>query len=160
MVELVWKGKQTLDSATFMNSKIPTQHLCTYESFAGQSTEILTNSPLNSTPGWHSRLILGDKCAILPALLFEFTGQINLIYIDPPFMTGRDFKNGEQLAYSDKWDNNLDTYLQWLYETFIMLKLLLSSNGSLYVHLDWRFTLYSRVLLDELFDAPSCSDCS
>jgi len=51
MVELIWKGKQTLDSATFMNSKIPTQHLCIYESFAGQSTNILTNPPLNSTPG-------------------------------------------------------------------------------------------------------------
>ncbi len=158
MVELVWKGKQTLDSATFMNSKIPTQHLCTYESFAGQSTEILTNPPRNSTPGWHNRLILGDKWAILPALLPEFTGQINLIYIDPPFMTGRDFKNGEQVAYSDKWDNNLDAYLQWLYETFILLKLLLSSNGSLYVHLDWRVTHYVKVILDEVFDSYSRND--
>ncbi len=94
MVELVWKGKQTLDSATFMNSKIPTQHLCTYESFAGQSTEILTNPPLNSTLGWHNRL----------------------------------------------------------------LKLLLSSNGSLYVHLDWRVTHYAKVILDEVFDSYSRTD--
>jgi len=158
MVELIWKGKQTLDSATFMNSKIPTQYLCIYESFAGQSTNILTNPPLNSTLGWHNRLILGDKWAILPALLPEFTGQINLIYIDPPFMTGRDFKNGEQVAYSDKWDNNLDAYLQWLYETFILLKLLLSSNGSLYVHLDWRVTHYAKVILDEVFDSYSRTD--
>ena len=36
-------------------------------------------------------------------------------------MTGRDFKKGNQLAYSDKWNNDLDTYLQWLYETFSTL---------------------------------------
>ena len=73
-------------------------------------------------------------------------------------MTGRDFKNGEQVAYSDKWDNNLDAYLQWLYEAFILLKLLLSSNGSLYVHLDWRVTHYVKVILDEVFDSYSRND--
>ena len=68
-------------------------------------------------------------------------------------MTGRNYHFGEQLAYSDKWDNNIDAYLQWLYETFILLKLLLSSNGSLYVHLDWRVTHYAKVILDEVFDS-------
>ena len=155
MVELVWKGKQTLEQATFINSKIPTQHLYTFESYPGQSTEKLTNPPLDPIPTWHNRLILGDKRSILPALLLEFSGQINLIYIDPPFMTGRDFKNGEQLAYSDKWDKNLDAYLQWLYETFISLKLLLSSNGCLYVHLDWRVIHYAKVILDEVFGSNS-----
>ena len=155
MVELVWKGKQTLKPANLKNTKIPVQHLCTFESYPGQSTEKCTNPPLNSTPTWQNRLILGDKSSILPALLPEFTGQVNLIYIDPPFMTGRDFKNGEQLAYSDKWDNNLDIYLQWLYEAFILLKILLSSNGSLYVHLDWRVTHYAKVILDEVFGSNS-----
>jgi site-specific DNA-methyltransferase (adenine-specific) len=155
MVELVWKGKQTLEPTNLMNSKIPAQHLCTFESYPEQSTEKLTNPSLNSSTTWHNRLIIGDKSTILPALLPEFTGQINLIYIDPPFMTGRDFKNGKQLVYSDKWVNNLDTYLQWLYETLILLKLLLSSNGSLYVHLDWRVTHYAKVILDEVFGSNS-----
>ena len=158
MVELVWKSKQTLEPANLLNSKIPTQHLCIYESYPGQSTEEPTNLPLNSTPTWHNRLILGDKSSTLPALLPEFTGRINLIYIDPPFMTGRDFKNDEQLAYSDKWNNDLDAYLQWLYETFMLLKLLLSSNGSLYVHLDWRVTHYAKVILDEVFGSNSRKD--
>jgi len=158
MVELVWKGKKPLEPANLKNTKIPAQHLCTFESYPGQSTEKHTNIPLNTTPTWHNRLILGDKSAILPALLPEFTGQINLIYIDPPFMTGRDFKNLEQLAFSDKWDNNLDTYLQWLYETFVLLKLLLTSNGSLYVHLDWRVTHYAKVILDEVFGSNSRTD--
>src|SRR5581483_122126 len=93
----------------------------------------------------------GNKAVILPALLDEFSAMVNLIYIDPPFMTGRDFVSGTQLAYSDKWNNDLDTYLQWLYETFILLHRLLAQTGSLYVHLDWRVTHYAKVLLDEIF---------
>ncbi len=158
MVELVWKDKKTLNPANLKKPKFLSQHLCTFESYPRQSTERRNNPALNATTIWQNRLILGDKSSILPALLPEFTGQINLIYIDPPFMTGRNFKNGEQLAYSDKWDNNLDTYLQWLYETLILLKLLLSSNGSLYVHLDWRVTHYAKVILDEVFSSNSRTD--
>jgi len=160
MVEIVWKGKPSLEQSTLINSKIPSQHLCKFESYKSQSAEKLNNPPLNTTSTWHNRLILGDKSSILPALLPEFAGQINLIYIDPPFMTGQDFKNGDQLAYSDKWNNNIDTYLQWLYETFMLLKFLLSSNGSLYVHLDWRVTHYAKVILDEVFASHSSTSGS
>src|SRR5260370_6803955 len=66
-------------------------------------------------------------------------------------MTGRAFKSGAALAYSDKWDNDLDIYLQWLYETLALLRLLLAQHGSLYVHLDWRVTHYARVTLDQIF---------
>ena len=160
MVELVWKNKQPLEPANPTNVKTPTQHLYTHESYSLQSTENPTTPTPDSIPTWHNRLILGDKNVILPALLPEFTAQINLIYIDPPFMTGRDFKNGAQLAYSDKWDNDLDAYLQWLYEAFVLLKLLLSSTGSLYVHLDWRVTHYAKVILDQVFDSNSHTDGS
>ena len=160
MVELLWKGKQTFEQTTLLNTKNPTQHLYTFESYPEKTTGNLTNTPLNSTQTWHNRLILGDKSHILPALLPEFSGQINLIYIDPPFMTGHTFTNGTQLAYRDKWNNNLDTYLQWLYETFVSLKLLLSFNGSLYVHLDWRGTHYAKVMLDEVFGSNARSDGS
>lgn len=151
MVELVWKGKQTLDSANLISTKLPAHHLHTFETHLQQSTATLTNFSPNSAPTWHNRLILGDKSHILPALLPEFSGQVNLIYIDPPFMTGRDFKSGKQLAYSDKWNHDLDIYLQWLYETFSLLKFLLSPVGSIYVHLDWRVTHYAKVILDEVF---------
>ncbi len=160
MVELVWQGKKTLDLDLYLDSKIPTKRLYTYKNHPGQSTDNTSYPSLNSTQTWRNRLILGDKYNVLPALLPEFSGQINLIYIDPPFMTGRNFNYGEQLAYSDKWDNNLETYLQWLYETFLALKLLLSSNGSLYVHLDWRVTHYAKVILDEVFASSARSNGS
>lgn len=152
MVELVWKGKQAVEPANLTNLKFPDLHFYTYERHPVQPNGKNLTNPLPSTSlTWQNRLILGEKSHILPALLPEFAGQVNLIYIDPPFMTGRAFKNGGQLAYSDKWKNDLDTYLQWLYETFSLLKLLLTPNGSLYVHLDWRVTHYAKVILDEIF---------
>lgn len=158
MVELVWKGKQAVAPVDLINTKFQGLHLWTYERHPVHSAVNLTNPLPNSSSTWHNRLILGDKSYILPALFPEFAGKVNLIYIDPPFMTGRAFKNGEQLAYSDKWNNDLDTYLQWLYETLLLLKLLLTSNGSLYVHLDWRVTHYARVILDEIFDSHTRTD--
>ena len=111
--------------------------------------------------GWYNRLVLGERGSALAALLGEFAGKVDLIYIDPPFMTGRTFKNGAQIltgdgiSYRDIWNNDLDSYLQWLYETFYYLYELLAEDGSLYVHLDWRATHYARVMLDELFTTRS-----
>lgn len=156
MTELVWQGKTQHKLSEFIesnpdseNSSYSSQILITAETINALSEPV--NSPTSPTLQWYNRLILGDKQYVLPALLPEFAEKIDLIYIDPPFMTGRDFKSGGQLAYSDKWGNNLDTYLQWLYETLALLYHLLAPTGSLYLHLDWRVTHYAKVLLDEIF---------
>ena len=157
MPELFWKRKSKPESevletdndsgAILSNSKV----LVTTESIIPQLDIPQPGNILSPAHTWQNRLILGDKQHVLPALLPEFAEKINLIYIDPPFMTGRDFKSGQQMAYSDKWDSNLDVYLQWLYEAFVLLHRLLAPTGSLYVHLDWRVTHYAKVLLDEVF---------
>src|SRR5213080_973430 len=100
MAELMWKGKNTTDIEQILSA--PAQ-LHTVESFSHQ------------THDWCNRLIHGDKSEVLPALLPEFSNSVDLIYIDPPFMTGRDFMSNTHLAYSDKWNNKLDVYLLWLY---------------------------------------------
>ncbi|HBI44288.1 MAG TPA: site-specific DNA-methyltransferase [Planctomycetales bacterium] len=124
---------------------------------------------------WRNRLIWGDKKYVLPALLEEFAGKVNLIYIDPPFDTGADFsftaavpdapeeEDGdnlaftkepsviEQKAYRDTWGRGLDSYLQWFYETVTILHGLLAENGSIYVHLDWHVGHYAKCVLDEIF---------
>src|SRR5579859_653888 len=158
MTELIWPGKTQIklsESSETNNSSGNISQLSKIlvtTEYISPSIEIQqpTNLPTPTGP-WFNRLILGDKQYILPALVPEFAGKVNLIYIDPPFMTGRDFKSGEQLAYSDKWGNNLDVYLQWLYETLVLLYRLLAPTGSLYLHLDWRVTHYAKVLLDEIF---------
>jgi site-specific DNA-methyltransferase (adenine-specific) len=156
MTELVWQGKIQHKPGEFFetnagseNRSQPSKIFVTTETVNPQQEQQPSITSLSSQ--WYNRLILGDKQYVLPSLLPEFAGKINLIYIDPPFMTGRDFKNGEQLAYSDKWGNSLDVYLQWLYEALALLYRLLAPTGSLYLHLDWRVTHYAKVLLDEIF---------
>lgn len=145
MTELIWNRKSK--QAPYTAGQKPHYQLVTGEVIDQQAAHSQHTDP----DTWYNRLILGDKRETLPALLTEFAEQVDLVYIDPPFMTGRDFKSGAQLAYSDKWEKNLDTYLQWLYETLLSLYQLLAPTGSLYIHLDWRVTHYAKVLLDEIF---------
>lgn len=149
MAELTWKNKP----ASLLPDKyaITPPSLVTTETIfpSSQAEQPTGDQPIDS--GWHNRLIHGDALLVLPALLPEFAGRIDLVYIDPPFMTGRAFKNGSRLAYNDNWGNSLDAYLTWLYEIFALLRLLLARDGSLYVHLDWRAVHYAKVLLDEVF---------
>jgi len=148
MAELTWKGKQKI-SSNDQCQQSPSKHLSIVRSYPIQQTN---NSPSNV---WHNRLIHGDKSDVLPLLLRDFGGVVNLIYIDPPFMTERDFMgtgaDSLQLAYSDKWGHDIDVYLQWLYEAFTLLHALLAADGCLYLHLDWRATHYAKVMLDEVF---------
>lgn len=148
MATITWKGKHSVNGQELLSSTLPIQ---TLETFHRPSADNIAAAALTSAHEWHNRLIRGDKNAILPALLPEFANAVDLIYIDPPFMTGRDFTSGTQFAYSDKWQNDPDSYLQWLYETFLLLHPLLSEHGSLYVHLDWRATHYAKLILDEIF---------
>jgi DNA modification methylase len=100
------------------------------------------------------------------SLLPDYEGKIGLIYADPPFFTNRRFSarigRGEdsrkpeqwQLAdgYHDHWEN-LDSYLDFLYQRLAIMYRLLSPNGTLYLHLDWHADAYARLLLDEIFGA-------
>ena len=118
--------------------------------------------------GWRNKLIWGDNKLVMASLLEKFAGKINLIYIDPPFATGADFKFKiqvgeeaeeitkehsiiEEKAYRDTWGKGLDSYLQMMYERLVLMKELLAENGSIYVHLDWHVGHYVKVMMDEIF---------
>src|SRR5437660_5814585 len=155
MAELVWKGKRRPDFAHPIDGQkqaIPTipYQLLTDSCHAASATEAGTLSAI-PCENWANRLIFGDKCEVLCALLTDFRESVDLVYIDPTFMTGRTFNNGAELAYSDTWHDGLDGYLQWLYEALILLHALLTVDGSLYIHLDWRAVHYAKIILDEIF---------
>lgn len=110
------------------------------------------------------RLILGDNLSVMAALLPEYEGKINLIYVDPPFFTNRKFTarigRGEDSRKPSKWklaegyqDDwlDLDSYLQFLYERLQLMHHLLAPNGTIYLHLDWHADAYARLILDEIF---------
>lgn len=114
---------------------------------------------------WRNRLVWGDKKYVLPALTAELAGQVDLVYIDPPFATGQDFSLTVQVddtdfvkepsmievkAYRDTWGKGLDSYLQWFYDMAIMLSELLAPTGSIYVHLDPGVSHLVKAVLDEI----------
>lgn len=97
-----------------------------------------------------NRLIVGDRAGVLAALAEEYTGAVDLVYLDPPFATGIDFYANGELAYRDTWPDE-DRYLQWLYETLKLVYDLLSETGSLYLHLGHHIGHYAKAVMDEVF---------
>ena len=116
----------------------------------------------------------GDNKDVLAHLLANgFRGKVKLIYIDPPFdsgadyvrtvqlrgpkgavkIDGEDYTLGEQVQYSDIWAN--DNYLQFMYERLLLLRELMSDDGTLYLHCDWRKHHHLRSLVEEVFGAEN-----
>ncbi len=176
MTELIWDGKyKDGKKVTPVRIALPFQTIETInESSADREKRLGSLFQQKEETTWRNRLIWGDKKYVLPSLLPEFAGKINLIYIDPPFNVGADFSFTakiaddpeteyetaefvkqpsiiEQKAYRDTWGKGLDSYMQWFYETALFLKELLASDGSLYVHLDWHIGHYAKAVLDEVF---------
>ena len=114
-----------------------------------------------SSNRWKNLLIWGDNKSILRTLNLKFSNKIKLIYIDPPYATGANFESktfiGESYAfekkkaYSDIWRGGVDQYIEFLYERLLLMKNLLSDEGSIYIHLDWHVSHYIQVVLDEIF---------
>jgi DNA modification methylase len=102
-----------------------------------------------------NRLIQGDNLRVMAALRGELAGKIDLLYLDPPFFTGREWRNREAApeapsAFTDNW-RTLGDYLQWLFDRLTLVRELLSPEGSLYLHLSWHSVHYAKLLLDEIF---------
>lgn len=177
--ELIWDGKYDASGKRVapLRVALPFQTVETINETAQDREKFLLYQLAADEHPWRNRLIWGDKKYVLPSLLPEFAGKVNLIYIDPPFDTGADFSftaavpeyEGEdadsiaftkqpslieQKAYRDTWGRGLDSYLQWFYETVILLQELLAENGSLYVHLDYHIGHYAKAVLDEVFGFP------
>jgi DNA modification methylase len=97
-----------------------------------------------------NRLILSDNLRLMRALP---DSSMDLIYVDPPFYTGREhaMTNGAG-GFSDTWPD-LDAYVAWLTERFIEMRRLVAPRGVLCVHCDWHAGHYIKVALDRIFGA-------
>jgi len=153
--ELIWDGKYDADGKRVapLRVALPFQTVETVNESVQERQLSLERVGREQTE-WRNRLIWGDKKYVLPSLLAEFAGKVNLIYIDPPFDTGADFSFTatvpdhpdadkddaveftkepsiiEQKAYRDTWGRGVDSYLQWMYETLVQLHELLAETGS------------------------------
>ena len=123
--------------------------------------------------GWTNKLIWGENKLILSSLKngsirreIENQGGLKLVYIDPPFDVGADFsmnveigdeaftKNPsviEEIAYRDTWGRGADSFIAMIYERLILIRDLLSSDGSIYLHIGPQLSSVVRLILDEVF---------
>jgi DNA modification methylase len=172
-VELIWNGK----TSEVESSVLPFQ---TIEHIDEPRIEVkkedqqsLFDTSGRQVKGWTNKLIWGDNKLILSSLKngplrkqIEEQGGLKLIYIDPPFDVGADFsmqveigdetltKNPsviEEVAYRDTWGKGADSFISMMYERLILMRDLLSDDGSILVHCDWRVNSHLRLVLDEVF---------
>lgn len=100
-----------------------------------------------------NRLFWGDNLHVMRQLPSE---SIDLIYIDPPFFSGRQYNvifgdQNELRSFSDIWEGGMPGYLIWLNARLYEMKRLLKKTGSIYIHCDWHASHYIKVEMDKIF---------
>ena len=100
---------------------------------------------------WENKLILGDNLKVLKFLADDpnVRGKVNLIYIDPPFATKRDFMKDTVRAYTDRVVGA--AFIEFTRKRLILMRELLAEDGVIVVHLDQKKGHYIKIILDELF---------
>lgn len=142
---LNWKGKRPFRSTQYYPAQLKEVH--------GEEVN-----------GWLNEIYWGDNLQVMSHLLKKYRGKVKLVYIDPPFDSKADYKKKIQLKgrsihndqstfeekqYSDLWTN--DSYLQFMYERLLLIKELVSDDGSIYVHCDYHKVHYLKCIMDEIF---------
>ena len=172
--ELIWEGKYDAygnrREVDIAGAAMPLQKIETVDEPRSRAeVQGTLFDPLTAhRDDFRNMLIWGDNKLVMASLLKDFKGKIDLIYIDPPFDVGADFtmevpigdgkdavgkdqSTLEMVAYRDMWGRGVDSYLQMIYERLILLRELLSEQGSIYVHCDYRVDSFIRLMLDEIF---------
>jgi site-specific DNA-methyltransferase (adenine-specific)/adenine-specific DNA-methyltransferase len=145
--ELVYYGKEREEDILAETMAVPLQAI---RAFGGNGVD------------WHNLLIFGDNLQAMKTLLkMKEQGQlvnadgsqgIKLVYIDPPFATKQEFQGGSQeaRAYQDKVVGA--EFVEFIRKRLVLIRELLTTNGSLFVHLDQRKAHYIKAILDEVFE--------
>ncbi len=99
-------------------------------------------------------LYCGDNLEIMDKFIEPET--IDLIYIDPPFFSGKTYEvifgdTGEKRAFEDRWKGGEYHYINWLSARIAKMRETLKPTGSFYIHLDWHIVHYMKVELDRIF---------
>ena len=123
--------------------------------------ELLNYKPKQSyeklIAGNHDNLLFyGDNFDVMSHLLknFSLKDKVKLIYIDPPYATNSLFINKHQ---KDSYRDDLvgSHYIEFLRKRLVLLRELLSDEGSLYLHLDSNMVFEAKIILDEVFGSSN-----
>ena len=105
-----------------------------------------------------NRLIWGDNLHVMRQIE---SNSIDLIYMDPPFFSGRQYNimwgdANEVRSFDDIWEGGMPGYLTWLNARLYEAKRLLTPTGSIYLHCDWHASHYIKVEMDKIFGYENC----
>lgn len=89
-------------------------------------------------------IIHGDNLLALKALEVKYSGQVKCIYIDPPYNTGSAFEH-----YDDNLEHSI--WLGLMRKRLLILRKLLSKDGTIWIQIDDEEQAYLKVLCDEVF---------
>ena len=143
--ELRWTGKRPYRSSQYFPAQLRERY--------GEDNE-----------SWINKIYWGDNLQVMSHLFKDYRGQVDLIYIDPPFDSKADYKKTislrgetansdstsfEEKQYGDIWVN--DEYLQFMYERLTIMYHLLSDKGAIYIHCDWHKSAHLRCICDAIF---------
>ncbi|WP_440801371.1 site-specific DNA-methyltransferase [Pseudomonas syringae] len=146
---LNWRGKRPFTSTQYYPAQLKEVH--------GEEVD-----------SWRNKIFWGDNLQVMSHLLKEFRGKVDMVYIDPPFDSKADYRKKihlkgktvsgdtaafEEKQYGDLWTN--DEYLQFMYERLVLLRELLTEEGSIWVHCDWHRSHHIRCLLEEIFGSSN-----
>ena len=108
----------------------------------------------------NNKLIMGDNLSVMKTLLNDGV-KVDLVYIDPPFATGRNFRYNKEksnsvsickddvVAYNDNITGS--KFIEFIRERLIFIRELMSDHASIYVHIDYKIGHYVKVIMDEIF---------
>lgn len=200
--QLVWMGKDAQDSEdlavpavpVYIQEKIhpqaiiedlrrqakrdaPDQQLTLFDDFNGLEFEDLIEF-YQHDQNWTNRMILGDSLLAMTSLAEKegLKGQVQTIYIDPPYgikfgsnwqvsTRKRDVRDGkaedvtrqpEQVkAFRDTWKLGIHSYLAYLRDRLVVARDLLTDTGSVFVQIGDENVHLVRSILDEVFGSEN-----
>lgn len=134
--ELNYKGKTSENE--IINSKAKNE----YELLVGGDHE--------------NELYFGDNLDVMSYLIHHkhLKGKVKLVYIDPPYGTNSIFQSRHQ---KDSYKDDLvgSHFIEFIRRRLILIRELLSEDGSIYLHLDGNMTFQMKVIMDEVFGAKN-----
>lgn len=196
--QLVWRGKDEQDWSDlvvhapplYIQEKVRPKELIddlVRQSQKGKSTSPDLFDDFNGLPegadktdfyqydqNWSNRMILGDSLQVMASLAERegLRGQVQCIYIDPPYgikfnsnfqwsTTSRDVKDGkadhitrepEQVkAFRDTWRDGIHSYLTYLRDRLTVARDLLAESGSIFVQIGDENVHRIRAMMEEVF---------
>lgn len=105
---------------------------------------------------YENELYFGDNLDVMSHLIHQkrLKGKVKLVYIDPPYGTNSIFQSRHQ---KDSYKDDLigSHFIEFIRRRLILIRELLSEDGSIYLHLDGNMTFQIKIILDEIFGAKN-----